>query len=147
MTVHFADIAWSDAPRYWLANARVPVCLLANPTISADSDDEGVARVDVLVEGGRIARIAPTQDARYDRIARVDLGGRQVWPTLIDVHTHLDKGHSIKRNPNIDGTFNNARLAAIADRPNWTAPDLRRRMGFRQGGGGFSLPSRHRHHR
>jgi cytosine deaminase len=130
MTVHFANIAWSDAPRYWLANARVPVCLLANPSISADSDDEGVVRVDVLVEGDRVARIAPTQDARDDRIARVDLGGRQVWPTLIDVHTHLDKGHSIKRNPNIDGTFNNARLAAIADRPNWTAPDLRRRMGF-----------------
>jgi cytosine deaminase len=130
MTVHFADIAWSDSPRYWLANARVPVCLLANPTISADSDDEGVVRVDVLVEGDGIARIAPTQDARDDRIARVDLGGRQVWPTLIDVHAHLDKGHSIKRNPNIDGTFNNARLAAIADRPNWTAADLRRRMGF-----------------
>ena len=102
MTVHFADIAWSDSPRYWLANARVPVCLLANPTISADSDDEGVVSVDVLVEGDGIARIAPTQDARDDRIARVDLGGRQVWPTLIDVHTHLDKGHSIKRNPNND---------------------------------------------
>jgi cytosine/creatinine deaminase len=130
MTVHFADIAWSDAPRYWLANARAPVCLLADPTVPVEADHEGVVRVDVLVEGGKIARIAPTQDARDDGTARIDLGGRQVWPTLIDVHTHLDKGHSIERNPNIDGSFNNARLAAAADRPNWTAPDLRRRVGF-----------------
>jgi len=130
MTIHFADIAWSDAPRFWLANARIPVCLLANPVLLADSDHEGVIHVDVLVEGGRIARIVPARDACDDAVARVDLGGRQMWPTLIDVHTHLDKGHSIERNPNIDGTFNNARLAAAADRPNWTAPDLRRRVGF-----------------
>ena len=31
---------------------------------------------------------------------------------------------------NVDGTFHNARLAAVADRPKRTAPDLRRRMGF-----------------
>jgi cytosine/creatinine deaminase len=130
MTVHFVDIAWSDAPRFWLANARIPLCLLANPVVSADSDHEGVVRVDLLIEAGKIARVVPAQDARDDATARVDIGGRQVWPTLIDVHTHLDKGHSIERNPNIDGTFNNARLAAAADRPNWTASDLRRRMGF-----------------
>ncbi|WP_074125301.1 cytosine deaminase [Bradyrhizobium sp. NAS96.2] len=130
MTIHFAEIVWSDAPRYWLANARIPGCLLANSAKSADSDHEGVVRVDVLVEHGKIARVMPAQDTHDDAIARVDLGGRQIWPTLIDVHTHLDKGHSIERNPNIDGTFNNARLAAAADRPNWTAPDLRRRMGF-----------------
>jgi cytosine deaminase len=130
MTIYFADIAWSDAPRYWLANARVPVCLLADPIVAADCDHEGVVRVDLLVEGGKIARIAPVRDACDDGIARVELGGRQVWPTLIDVHTHLDKGHSIERSQNVDGTFSNARLAAAADRPNWTAPDLRRRMGF-----------------
>jgi cytosine deaminase len=130
MTIHFADIAWSDAPRYWFANARVPACLLADPLVPVDCDHEGVVRVDVLVEDGKIVRIAPVQDACEDGVARVELGGRQLWPTLIDIHTHLDKGHSIERSPNVDGTFNNARLAAAADRPNWTAPDLRRRIGF-----------------
>ena len=60
----------------------------------------------------------------------LDIGDRQVWPTLIDIHTHLDKGHTVERSPNVDGTFHNARLAAVADRPNWTAADLRRRMDF-----------------
>ncbi|HEX4041736.1 MAG TPA: cytosine deaminase, partial [Xanthobacteraceae bacterium] len=62
--------------------------------------------------------------------ARVDVGGRQVWPTLVDLHAHLDKGHTVERSPNVDGTFHQARLAAAADRPNWTVADLRRRMDF-----------------
>lgn len=130
MTVHFADIAWPDAPRYWFVNARVPVCLLADPAALANKDHEGVVRADLLISDGKIACIAPVGGVSDDGVARVDLGGRQVWPTLIDMHAHLDKGHSIERNPNVDGTFNNARLAAAADRPNWTAADLRRRMGF-----------------
>jgi cytosine deaminase len=60
----------------------------------------------------------------------LDLTGRQLWPALIDIHTHLDKGHTVERSPNPDGTFENARKGAAADQPNWTAPDLRRRMGF-----------------
>jgi cytosine deaminase len=130
MTIPFADIAWSAAPRYWLTNTRVPVCLLADPAALPDKDQEGVARADLLIENGKIARIAPAGAVNDDGAARIDLGGRQVWPTLIDAHTHLDKGHSLERSPNIDGTFDKARLAAAADRPNWTAPDLRRRMGF-----------------
>jgi cytosine deaminase len=130
MTIPFADIAWSEAPRYWLSNARVPVCLLADPLALPDKDQEGVARADLLIENGKVARIAPAGAANDDGAVRVELGGRQVWPTLIDMHTHLDKGHTVERAPNIDGTFDNARLAVIADRPRWTAPDLRRRMAF-----------------
>ncbi|HEY6833765.1 MAG TPA: cytosine deaminase [Pseudolabrys sp.] len=130
MTIQFADIAWSEAPRYWLTNARIPTCLLADPAALEGSDHEGVVRADILIADSKIARIAPAQGASADGTPRVDLGGRQVWPTLIDMHTHLDKGHTVDRAPNIDGTFDNARLAVIADRPGWTAPDLRRRMGF-----------------
>lgn len=131
MPIRFADIAWPSVGRYWLANARVPACLLADPAaLSAATDAEGVVHADLLVQAGKLARIEPAQGARSDEIASVDLGGRQVWPMLIDIHTHLDKGHTIERSPNPDGTFNNARLAAAADRPNWTAGDLRRRMDF-----------------
>jgi cytosine deaminase len=130
MNIHFADIAWSNEPHYRLANARIPVCLLADSAALGTGDQEGVARADLLIADGRIARIVAAGDSGDDGIVRVDLGGRQVWPTLIDMHTHLDKGHSVARSPNVDGTFNNARLGAMADRPNWTAPDLRRRIGF-----------------
>ena len=129
MTVPFADIAWPDKSRYWLTSARVPACLLADRSLPGFYDTEGVARADLLIEDGKIARIVAAGVADTDG-ARVDLGGRQVWPTLIDMHTHLDKGHSVERSPNIDGTFNNARLGATADRPNWTVADLRRRIDF-----------------
>ena len=92
-------------------------------------DAEGVVQADLLIDGGKLARVAPP-GKHDDGAAQIDLGGRQVWPTLIDIHTHLDKGHTVERSPNVDGTFHNARLAAAADRPNWTAPDLRRRMDF-----------------
>jgi cytosine deaminase len=94
------------------------------------ADAEGVVAADILVDDGKITRIAPANRPSADGVTSVDLGGRQVWPTLIDIHTHLDKGHTVDRSPNLDGSFKNARVAAVADRPNWTAPDLRRRMEF-----------------
>lgn len=131
MPIRFADISWPTAARYWLANARVPACLLdGQPSSLLPADTEGVIGVDLLIDNGKLARIAPSDRAHDDGIARVDLGHRQVWPTLIDIHAHLDKGHTVERSPNIDGTFHNARLAAVADRPNWTGDDLYRRMDF-----------------
>jgi cytosine/creatinine deaminase len=131
MPIKFADMVWPTTRRYWLGNARVPTCLLgdvAKPLLPTDL--EGVANADLLIDDGKLARIHLPGGARDDAAPIVDLGGRQVWPTLIDIHTHLDKGHTVERNPNVDGTFHNARLAAAADRPNWTVPDVRRRMDF-----------------
>ncbi len=130
MSVMFSEIAWPTTRSYWLADARVPACLLADTAALGAPDGEGVVRADLLVGEGKIARIEKPVGARNDGIARVDLGGRQVWPTLVDIHTHLDKGHTVARSPNPDGTVQNARLAAAADRPNWTAADLRRRVEF-----------------
>ena len=94
------------------------------------ADAEGVVNADLMVDNGKLARVIRPGGQRDDGIPSVDIGGRQVWPTLIDIHTHLDKGHTIERSPNVDGTFHNARLAAAADRPNWTVPDVRSRMDF-----------------
>ena len=130
MPIRFADISWPSAPRYRVVNARVPACLLGGPAWPAPLDAEGVAKADLLIENGKLARIDPAGSVADEGTPRVDLGGRQLWPTLVDIHTHLDKGHTVERSPNPDGTFVNARLAAAADRPSWTAADLRRRMDF-----------------
>jgi cytosine deaminase len=131
MPIRFADIAWPDTRRYWLANARVPACLLGERAkVQSPPDTEGVVSANLLIEDGKLASIVQPDVDRDDGIPRIDLGGRQVWPTLIDIHTHLDKGHSVERSPNTDGTFHNARLGAMADRAYWTVPDLRRRMDF-----------------
>src|SRR5476651_1993801 len=130
MPTPFADIAWSKESRYWLSHARVPACLLSGVESLGAADSEGVVDADILIEDGNIARIAAPGHAGSDGIETIQLGDRQVWPTLIDIHAHLDKAHTVERSPNVDGTFNNARLGAAADRANWTAADLRRRMGF-----------------
>jgi cytosine/creatinine deaminase len=131
MPMRFADIVWPASRSYWLANARIPVCLLGDAGVSLPpADAEGVTDADLFIDDGKLARIDRASGARNDAIPRVDLGGRQVWPTLIDIHTHLDKGHSVARSPNADGTFHNARLAAAADRQHWSVPDVRRRMDF-----------------
>ena len=123
MPIRFADIAWPGTRRFWLANARVPACTLAGVAdLATPADAEGVVNADLLIEDGKLARVEPPSGKRDDRTEYVDLGGRQIWPTLIDIHTHLDKGHTVDRSPNVDGTFLNARLAAAADRPNWTVP-------------------------
>ena len=132
MAIKFADIHWPSVPHYRIANARVPACMIADGTAPAAAvDAEGVLGADLLIDHGKLARIAPS-GAVHDLadIPTVDLGGRQVWPTLIDIHTHLDKGHTVARSPNLDGTHVSARLACATDRPNWTAADLRRRMDF-----------------
>lgn len=128
--MRFADIKWPAGGRYWLRKARVPACLLADAGACGVPDAEGVVGIDLLIEDGKIGRIAPAGSNPDDGAIDVNLGGRQVWPTLIDIHAHLDKGHTVERSPNIDGTFVNARNGAVADRPNWTASDLRSRMGF-----------------
>lgn len=127
----FSDIVWPDAPSYWIGNARVPLCMLAEPDACEPVDhDEGVGLFDILIENGRIAMIVPARTPGIDKGAFLDLNGRQVWPTLIDVHTHLDRGHTVVRSPNPSGSFADALRATGADRQRWTRDDLVARMSF-----------------
>lgn len=62
---------------------------------------------------------------------RLDMAGQMILPTLVDMHTHLDKGHIWPRRPNPDGTFDGALNAVGSDREaNWSAEDVRLRMRF-----------------
>ncbi len=65
--------------RLWLENARL-------------FDGTGAAvreRVSVLVEAGRIARLAEGGEAPPEGALAVDLGGRTLLPGLIDSHAHV----------------------------------------------------------
>lgn len=112
-----------------LSNARVPACLLregapSNAPVAAD----GTVLLDIRLSDGRIEAIdAPGTGAG----PACELGGRQVWPMLIDMHAHLDKGHIIGRAPDSGGTHPGARDATAADRrAHWTREDLLGRMEF-----------------
>jgi cytosine/creatinine deaminase len=110
-----------------LTNARVPVCLVgeAGP-LTPDAD--GLAPCDIVIDNGRIAAIGP---AVQDGLARFDLDRGIVLPRLVDVHTHIDKGHIWARAQNPDGTHLGARTAVMADREaNWSRDDVQKRMDF-----------------
>jgi cytosine/creatinine deaminase len=127
----FSEVVWPDATSYWIGNACIPLCMLAEPGVCEPLDrDEGVALFDILIEHGRISMIVPAHAPGIDKGSFLDLRGRQLWPTLIDAHTHLDRGFTVMRSPNPTGSFGDALRATAADRKTWTREDLIVRMGF-----------------
>jgi len=115
---------------YRLRNATVASPLLSEVPAGVPVSPDGLARVDVVVRDGLVASVVPPE-TREGPEASVDLAGGQLWPCLIDVHTHLDKGHTWERAENRDGTFDGAIRAVSADRAaRWSADDVRRRMEF-----------------
>jgi cytosine/creatinine deaminase len=111
---------------FWLRDARASAALLDGAP-ALPTDTEGLARIDLRIEAGRIAAIAPAGSAPDGP----SLDGGQVWPGLVDGHTHIDKGHIWPRMPNPDGTFGGAIGAVVADRgANWSVEDMRARADF-----------------
>ncbi|WP_439577031.1 cytosine deaminase [Elioraea sp.] len=101
---------------YWLRDARIP-----------GTPAERLDRVDLRIERGRIAAIAPVGAATDGP----SLDGGMALPCFVDVHTHLDKGHIWPRSPNTDGTFRGALSAVMADREaHWSEEDTRARFAF-----------------
>lgn len=111
---------------FWLRDARAPAAVVAGaPALPLDRD--GIARFDLRIEQGRIAAIAPLGIAPDG----ISLDGGQIWPGMLDAHTHLDKGHIWQRAANPDGSFIGAVMTVMADRDvNWSEADMRARAEF-----------------
>jgi cytosine/adenosine deaminase-related metal-dependent hydrolase len=76
--------------------------------------------------------IEPTGGAAFTGLPAIDLGSRHVWPTLIGMHAHLDKGHIVTRTENPDGSFAGALQSTIEDRTQrWTARGCQTAHGIR----------------
>ena len=117
------------AGNVWLRRAAIPAGTI-DDTSSAHLDvpREGYLHdADLLIENGVVAAVEPAGTISDG----VDLAGGIVWPCFVDMHTHLDKGHVVRRTPNPDGTFFGALTATGADRASfWTADDITARMDF-----------------
>ncbi|WP_417672216.1 cytosine deaminase [Roseibium sp.] len=112
-----------------LRRATVPACLLADAAHDAQAGD--LNSVDLEIVAGKIQRIAPAGELGVQGDLVIDLDNGMVLPALVDMHTHLDKGHIWPRRPNPDGTFASALAAVGEDRiAYWTAEDVRARMEF-----------------
>lgn len=111
---------------YVLKNATVPACLM-----KGSADANALIGCDITVSAGKVSSISPAGEASHGEVLCLDLDQGMVLPTLVDVHTHLDKGHIWPRKCNPDGTFMGALTAVGEDRiANWSAEDVRARMEF-----------------
>lgn len=118
-----------EAESYWLTNAHVPSCLL-NLTHLSQPTREGLCLVNLKISQGKIEQVTATNSIEAD-LPGLDLQQQIVLPCLIDVHTHLDKGHIWERSPNLDATFDMALSQGNIDREKyWQPEDVYRRMEF-----------------
>ena len=126
----FKTLQVPEVQRYWIRQARVPICFLSGgPKTAVDRD--GATLIDLLVDNERIAAIEPAGVAASADLPAIDLEAHHVWPTLIDMHAHLDKGHIVTRTENPDGSFAGALKSTAEDRSHrWTAEDIKRRVEF-----------------
>jgi len=115
--------------RYVVGAARV---LRAHaPSVAAPADRDGLIRVDILIDQGRIAAMAPSGLDSFGEAPRLALAGGIVLPLFVDAHTHLDKGNIWPRAANPTGVFERAIATVIEDRAaHWTAADVAARMEF-----------------
>jgi cytosine deaminase len=114
---------------FQVLGARIPRSLVQLQGETPEVDAEGLATVNLRVVDGVVAEI--TQRQLPNDIPVLDLDGGQVWPALVDVHTHLDKGHIWPRAENPDGTHAAASAAVGADRKaKWSIDDVRQRFEF-----------------
>jgi hypothetical protein len=108
----FKTLQIPEARRYCIRQTRVPTCFLPDgPRTTLDRD--GATLVDLLVDSDRIAAIEPPGEAASADVPTIDLGSRHLWPTLIDMHAHLDKGHIVNRTENPDGSLSDARVELV----------------------------------
>jgi cytosine/creatinine deaminase len=124
-----APFAPPRASRYVLKNARVLSRSLPEPIGPLDFD--GFALVDILVDEGAIAKIAPAGAVAFNDAPETAMSGRIALPLFVDAHTHIDKGHIWRRKRNPVGDFPSALKAVIEDRTaNWSGADVAARMEF-----------------
>lgn len=125
-----ARSSFTGQDRLLIRHARVPTaCLVDGTPPGAAIDRDGSALVDIVLDGKDISAIGAAGSFAADRM--IDVEGRHLWPLLLDMHAHLDKGHTVGRAPPSDGTHPSARAATTADRiAHWRHDDLVRRMEF-----------------
>ena len=119
---------WPKGPRVHVANVNVPEALISRDA-PATVDKEGLKKVDLVIEEGKIAAICPAGSAPVGAVFEADSG--QAWPMFADLHTHLDKGHIIPRATNLAGTLDAARSSTRVDTmTRWRAEDVEARFEF-----------------
>lgn len=138
---HVVDIPSAGA--YVLANARVPAGCLQMSHLDASAPYEmcidRLVSVDIEVHDGTVVGVKSSSPAKPNvssflmvrqSMIVVDLKGKMVLPTFVDLHTHIDKSHTTERSRNPDGSLSGADRSTAADAAFWDEDDVFKRMNF-----------------
>lgn len=129
MMTDWIDTAGTPGGTLGITNARIPHVLIDGAATALAADGEGMVRAHLMIRDGKIAEVSAV--APVTEAPTLDMEGRQVWPAMVDMHTHLDKGHIWPRATNPDGSHPAAARAVAADRvANWTEADVAARFDF-----------------
>ncbi|NUN66245.1 cytosine deaminase [Pseudanabaena biceps] len=137
----------SEPSHYWIVNARIPNCFIdsslrelypeANLTPTLQRDRLFPCHLEI--NNGCVVQILAnspdslTSQIPTESVALIDAKQGMLIPCFADIHTHLDKGHTWERNPNLDGTYQGALNGVYLDcteQGNWRYEDLYRRIEF-----------------
>jgi cytosine deaminase len=113
-----------------LRNARVPVCVTRGASEELQTDRDGLSLVDIEIREGKIFAVVPAGIPRASNLRQVNVDGGMVWPTFVDIHCHVDKGHTCERTRNESGSLAGADDSCAKDETHWDHEDVRRRMEF-----------------
>lgn len=120
-----------DEP-FWLRGALVPAAFMpvrpGEPGRASVPGQDEIRSIDIRIEKGTIAAVERAGVAVSEEKS-VNLDGRLLFPTLVDIHAHIDKGFLVPR-VQPDGTIDGARQVTDADRVHWSEDDLMRRASF-----------------
>lgn len=115
---------------YVVDHVSLPVCCWEGiPKTLEDVNWEGTVLVDIWVRDGCISSITPSGKMTQGRV-RMDAEAAIVLPTFVDLHTHIDKGHTAERSMNTLGSLSGADRSTAADAMFWDAEDVELRMDF-----------------
>jgi len=88
--------------------------------------DEGPL-MDVAIDAGRFAAMAPCLPAGLPAGREIDAAGRVLIPGLVEGHLHLEKAFVADRRPNRSGTLREAIAVTAALKPTFTRADIEAR--------------------
>ncbi|EEH57360.1 cytosine deaminase/metal dependent hydrolase [Micromonas pusilla CCMP1545] len=115
-----------------LRNAHVPACCVHGAGDLA-IDHDGLSFVDIEIRTGKVSSVTPASSSSSissSTLPQVDVDGGMVFPTFVDLHTHIDKGHTCERSRNQSGSLAGADDSCAKDERHWTKEDVYTRMEF-----------------
>lgn len=116
-----------SAPHILLSDCRVPASAVTDSCpdysdILAHVDEDGFARLDVILHAGRVQSVTDHRCGKRPNdlnAKKLEMGGRILCTRFVDAHVHMTKTHLHPRCRNPTGSMNDAIKCEGEDRKRW----------------------------